>query len=257
MKTWPPRQNSCCQRCALVKRLSEEKGSLFNSSSLTPCHCWTGTEPGAGRAVRAALYLVSCTTVLKIAGLCSPTSSLHELIAAKPATIHLCRGWTGHLAPSKTGIIHVPPTSGCQGRGLHFFKRGSRAIGEAATGPGVRKRTALREPAPRSSESKRAASSIPRAAQGRRGLPLPWGLLSQGGLPGRQNLGTCLISPTKSVLFWKRTCRTWATNSLPPLLFGVKECLSEGEVWIKKEKTISQLFLVLFLLCPSGFISSL
>lgn len=70
VKTWPPRHNSRCQRCASVKLLSEEKGSLFNSSSLTPCHCWTGTEPRAGRVVRAALYLVSYTTVLKIRRLC-------------------------------------------------------------------------------------------------------------------------------------------------------------------------------------------
>lgn len=105
MKTWPPRHNSCCQRCALVKRLSEEKGSLFNSSSLTPCHWCTGREPGAGRAVRAALYLVSFATALKITRLCSRTSSPQGLIITKTTIIRLCRGLPGKPALSRTGII--------------------------------------------------------------------------------------------------------------------------------------------------------
>lgn len=104
MKTWPPRHNSCCQRCALVKRLSEEKGSLFNSSSLTPCHCGAGTEPRAGRVVRAALYLASSIPVLKIRRLRSPTSPLQGLIITK-TTIDLCMGLTVNPALSRMLII--------------------------------------------------------------------------------------------------------------------------------------------------------
>lgn len=108
MKTWPPRHNSCCQRCALVKRLSEEKGSLFNSSSLTPCHCGAGTEPRAGRVVRAALYLVSSIPVLKIRRLRSPTSPLQGLIITK-TTIDLCMGLTVNPALSRLLIIRFFP----------------------------------------------------------------------------------------------------------------------------------------------------
>ena len=99
-KTWPPQHHSRCQRCGSVKRLSEEKGSLFNSSPLTPCHCRAGTGPGAGRVVRAAPYLVSYTPALKIRRLCSPVSPLHGLIIAKTRTIHFCTGLTVNLALS-------------------------------------------------------------------------------------------------------------------------------------------------------------
>ena len=141
MKTWPPRHNSCCQRCALVKRLSEEKGSLFNSSSLTPCHCWAGTEPRAGRVVRAALYLVSYIPVLKIRRLRSPTSPLQGLIVTK-TTVDLCMGLTVNPALSRMLIIRFFPTSlGLEVTSVPFLKMRELGIRNEMTGSRIIKIT--------------------------------------------------------------------------------------------------------------------
>ena len=127
-KTWPPQHHSHCQRCGSVKRLSEEKGSLFNSSPLTPCHCRAGTGPGAGRVVRAALHLVSYTPALKIRRLCSPVSPLHGLIIAKTRTIHFCTGLTVNLALSGCSSF-VSAMTGVGGDVTAIFRNEGRGVG--------------------------------------------------------------------------------------------------------------------------------